>query len=224
MPTDKAKKMKAKKPKVKKEKKEKKVKKTETKVVEKPVSEPEPVPEVVESVPEVVESVDETPKRRKRRVANKESILNDLDALILSINQDIDSSKLSMPKSNKTVSMRTLKSYVKRLTQVRNDANKTIKERKKPTNPGNQTSGFMKEVPISKELAKFTGWDPKSPASRVQVTKFLCDYIKNHDLQQEGDRRRIEPDSQLSLILGKDTTGEPLTYYSMQRRIQHHFG
>ena len=81
----------------------------------------------------------------------------------------------------------------------------------------------MKPVEISSEMRKFTGWD-NEPKSRVQVTKYICDYIKKNDLQNPADRRQIRPNSQLKKLLRlKGAQENPLTYYSLQKHIQHHF-
>lgn len=202
----------------KKVKKVKKEKKSESVVIEN--NEPAPAPPVEETP---VSTEETTTKKRTRRVVNKESILNDIDSLITSMNADIDTLRNSDPKNKKMIGVKSLRSYAKRLNQLRNDANRSIRERKTPVRSDNQTSGFMKPVPISKELAQFTGWNPKDEASRVQVTKFLCDYIKTHQLQADGDRRQINPDKKLKKLLTDDPKGDPLTYYSLQRRIQHHF-
>ena len=81
----------------------------------------------------------------------------------------------------------------------------------------------MKPVDISSEMRKFTGWD-EEPKSRVQVTKYICDYIKENDLQNPADRRQIRPNAQLKKILRlKGEQKDPLTYYTLQKHIQHHF-
>ena len=84
----------------------------------------------------------------------------------------------------------------------------------------------MKPVGISGEMCKFTGWGTDELKSRVDVTKYICNYIREKDLQNPEDRRQIIPDKKLSGLLGVDKASlkeEPLTYYSLQRRIQPHF-
>ena len=114
----------------------------------------------------------------------------------------------------------------KRVKGIRNDASRVMKTRKQSTRPKNTSSGFMKPVQISSEMAKFTGWEPDVPRSRVDVTKYLCQYIRDHDLQNPEDRRIIRPDNQLKTLLNlqnQDNEKNPLTYYSLQKSIQHHF-
>jgi upstream activation factor subunit UAF30 len=99
------------------------------------------------------------------------------------------------------------------------------KQRQRSNRQKNTTSGFMKQVPISKEMAKFANWDPSQLRSRVEVTKFICDYVKQHNLQNPQDRRQILPDDKLSKLLNYDAkkSDKPLTYYYLQRVIQPHF-
>ena len=82
----------------------------------------------------------------------------------------------------------------------------------------------MKPVSLSKEMCKFTGWEKDCPKSRVDVTKFICKYIREKELQNPSDRRIILPDDKLKKLLSIDgSESDPLTYYSLQKKIQHHF-
>ena len=91
---------------------------------------------------------------------------------------EIDSFKLEDPKAKKSLSVKYAKGLQKRLNQLQSDCKRSIKERKPSTRQNNNSSGFLKPVKISDKLAKFTGWDPKVEKSRVDVTKYLCNYIK----------------------------------------------
>jgi chromatin remodeling complex protein RSC6 len=83
--------------------------------------------------------------------------------------------------------------------------------------------GFMKPVNISSELADFIKVDTKESITRMDITKKICEYIKEKDLQNPKDRREIFPDPALkSLFKLTETEEEPLTYYSMQKKIQSH--
>ena len=83
----------------------------------------------------------------------------------------------------------------------------------------------MKPVQLSKEMAQFTGWDPTELKSRLDVTKYICEYIKEKQLQNPEDRRIIKPDNKLQnlLKLTGNSDEPPLTYYTLQKNIQHHF-
>jgi len=85
-------------------------------------------------------------------------------------------------------------------------------------------SGFMSPVRISREMSMLAGWDPSELKSRVDVTKFICNYVKDRDLQNPEDRRQILPDHQLTRLLNYNRNNDgPLTYFSLQRKIQPHF-
>ncbi|MEX1012757.1 MAG: SWIB/MDM2 domain-containing protein [Waddliaceae bacterium] len=84
----------------------------------------------------------------------------------------------------------------------------TTTKRKKP-------QAFSKPVNVSEELAKVVG---KGPLARTEVTKRLWDYIKKNKLQDEKNRRNINPDSQLSPILGN----EPIDMFKMTSKVSKH--
>jgi chromatin remodeling complex protein RSC6 len=100
-----------------------------------------------------------------------------------------------------------------------------MKHRVKSTRKNNTNSGFLKPVKISKEMAKFTGWEANELRSRVDVTKMICDYIKKNNLQNPSDRRQIMADTKLSKLLNYDSKKdtEPLTYYRIQSFMKPHF-
>jgi upstream activation factor subunit UAF30 len=112
------------------------------------------------------------------------------------------------------------------LRQLRREVNQTkvlsLKAIKKPKRKlsGNNESGFMKPVMVSEKMSKFAGWDPSELKSRVDVTRFLCTYIKQHQLQNPNDRREIIADDNLKELLGYDDQQDQLAYKNLQRYIQ----
>ena len=74
-------------------------------------------------------------------------------------------------------------------------------------------------------MAKFTGWNVDEPKSRVDITKYICSYIKDNNLQNPEDRRQILADSKLSKLLRYDPKKEtePLTYFRIQSCLKSHF-
>ena len=189
--------------------------KAKAQVVEAPV-------EVVEEVVEApVEEVVETPKRT-RRVVDRESVVRDFDSLLRTLEDRVEQLRSTDAKSRKNTGVKFVKSLTKSLRTLKKDTQKAMKMKRKTNRAKNTTSGFMKPVPISEEMIKFTGWEADAPKSRVDVTKFICNYIKENDLQKPADRRVILPDTKLKKILNHQE-GENLTYYSLQKKIQHHF-
>jgi len=158
----------------------------------------------------------------KRHAPTRESVEKEFNELAASIDEEIDKLRATASKSKGVKFLRTLN---KRVKTLRTHALRVSRQR--GTRRSNTNSGFLKPVQISKDLAKFTGWDHSQLRSRVDVTKFICEYIKNRDLQDPADKRRIrvETDPSLKKLLkyevGKDT--KPLTYYSLQSYLKSHF-
>ena len=88
-------------------------------------------------------------------------------------------------KKNKMITL--LRKVVRQVNQVEKQSFRLVKT-KKTVNKNKVISGFQKPTRISKDLAKFTGWDQAQLRSRVDVTKFICDYIKQHNLQDPQDK------------------------------------
>lgn len=191
--------------------KTKKTKKSKSKKTTEPVEDP---------VEDPVEKVKTT---RTRRVVNNESVQKEFESLVDAITAEVANLKTENAKSKRgKTGVRFLKHVCTRLKTLAKDTNRVL-TKKRPSTRTNTNSGFMKPVEISSEMRKFTGWD-EEPKSRVQVTKFICDYIKKNDLQNPEDRRQIRPNSQLKKILRlKGEQDKPLTYYTLQKHIQHHF-
>ena len=161
-----------------------------------------------------------TPK--KRRVPTRESVLEDFETIIMSVEGEIT---LLREGPVKTKGVRFLRSLNKNIKLLRNRTARVMKQKRKTGRTNNKNSGFLKPVAISKEMARFTGWDPKELHSRVDVTKYICQYISENDLQNPEDRRQIKPDAKLQKLLGFNPkkSSEPLRYYSLQTHLKHHF-
>jgi len=94
---------------------------------------------------------------------------------------------------------------------------------KKAKRAGNRTpSGFVKPTLISNELAQFLGKEPGVELARTAVSKEINQYIRDNNLQDKENGRRINPDAKLSALL-KFSPGDELTYFNLQRYMKHHF-
>lgn len=122
------------------------------------------------------------------------------------------------------VNIRIWKSLIKDVKKLKVSSLKSMKKSKRVPTTGNK-SGFMKPMAISEEMIKFTGWDVSELKSRNDVTKYVCDYIKDNNLQNPKDKRQINSDRKLRELLAYDpeTESEPLTYCTIQKKIQRHF-
>ena len=156
----------------------------------------------------------------KRTKPDKESVLKLIDELSESINTEISERRES---NSKVKGIRYLRSLNKQLKKIRSHSNRVMKTKNKKPRTVNQNSGFLKAVQISKDLSTFTGFE--GLVSRVDVTKYICKYIKDNNLQNPEDRRQIVPDKKLSSLLNYDskTAEQPLTYFRIQSLMKDHF-
>ena len=181
-------------------------------------------PDAVSDVtPDVVSDVESEAGVKSRQQPTKESVVDSFDDLVLSIEAEIV--RLRETAQTKTRGVKFLRSLGKRVKTLRGQTTRVMKQRVRTNRKNNNNSGFLKPVKISKDMAKFTGWDPEQLKSRVDVTKYVCNYIRENNLQNPTDRRQILADSKLSKLLKYDskTSSEPLTYYRIQTHLKPHF-
>lgn len=171
--------------------------------------------EILETDTEIVENNvvenEKTVEKKKRRVVSKETFLKSAE--------EIQKEILPLLEDNKKLT-KTFKVFL-------NDAFRLLRiktHQKKQKDASN--SGFMRPVKPSSTLESFlahVGEDTTKPLTRAHLTTVICKYIKDNNLQNPKDRRIIFPDEEfkkLFHITENDT--EPLTYYNIQKRIQHH--
>jgi chromatin remodeling complex protein RSC6 len=178
--------------------------------------------EVKQPEPEPVEEQAAEPKQR--RVVTRESVETEFESLIDVLRNEIESIRGNTDKK-KSTGVKFLRQVGKRLKVLKSDTLRIAKQKNRTNRNTNNQSGFMKPVHISKDMAKFTGWNAEELRSRVEVTKYLCNYVKEHNLQDPKDRRQIVPDDKLARLLNYDVKkdGKPLTYPYLQKKIQNHF-
>lgn len=85
-----------------------------------------------------------------------------------------------------------------------------------------EPSGFAKPAIISNELCDFLSVPFGTEMARTEVTKFLTSYIKENNLQQEQDKRKITPDKKLQKLLKIDKEDQ-VTYFNLQKWMKPHF-
>ena len=97
------------------------------------------------------------------------------------------------------------------------------KKKKKNANSAPKApSGFAKPAPISEELCKFLNKEFGTELARTEVTKELNKYIKANNLQDENNKRTINPDEKLRKLLQLDK-GQNITYFNLQKYMKFHF-
>lgn len=196
---------------------------TKTEVTEKKVKE----------TPVKTEST-ETEEHVPRKKASKESVDADFATIETRINDEIArlEEKKKTDKSGKVTGIQFLKQLRKLHKLLHRDASKVLKI-KKNNRPANDQSGFKKPVKVSDEICKFFGWDNTKLYSRTDVTREICKYISDHKLQDNDNKRIINPDVKLTALLQYDPktmpiekkTGKPspLYYYLLQKLLTRHF-
>jgi len=94
---------------------------------------------------------------------------------------------------------------------------------KRNRNKGSRApSGFVKPASISKELAKFLKVSEDEKMARTDVTKLITAYVKEHNLQDSTNGRKINPDANLRALL-KVSANEEVTYFNLQKFMKPHF-
>ena len=129
--------------------------------------------------------------------------------------------KLSKEDRNRNVRLQTWKTLISKFKKLQTQALKSV--RKKTRVATNPRSGFYKPVGISTDLAEFIEVKDDALVSRLDVTKKICQYIKEHELQNPADKRIIVPDDKLGSLLTYDSEKGPLTYFALQKLLQPHF-
>jgi chromatin remodeling complex protein RSC6 len=79
-----------------------------------------------------------------------------------------------------------------------------------------KNSAFMRPVHVSEALAEIVG---QGPMARTEVTKKVWDYIKKHKLQDQTNKRMINPDQKLAKVLGST---QPIDMFKMTSKIAKH--
>ena len=94
---------------------------------------------------------------------------------------------------------------------------------KRVHDPNKPPSGFAKPGPISDELRKFLNLPKDELISRTHVTKRITAYCKEHGLQQEEDKRKINPDATLTKLLRWKKGDDPVTFFNLQKYMKVHY-
>jgi len=74
----------------------------------------------------------------------------------------------------------------------------------------------MRPVDISETLAVIVG---KGPMPRTAVPKKLWEYIREHKLQDQTDKRIIHPDQKLAAVLD---SLQPISMFQMTGKVSKH--
>jgi upstream activation factor subunit UAF30 len=192
------------------------------------------------SVPAVVESAAPVEKKVKKAKAPKaDQVVAPVSEPVVSAVQSVDHveaadgeapvaeqsveflaklQQLGVLISALKVEYRTLE---KKWSRELKTAQKQSSKRKRKA--GNRApSGFVKPTRISDELAKFLEKPSGSEMARTEVTRDINKYIRNNQLQDKENGRKINPDAKLAALLKLKKTDE-LTYFNLQKYMSPHF-
>ena len=85
-------------------------------------------------------------------------------------------------------------------------------------------TGFALPVVVSDELCKFMQKSPGTKVSRTDTTSFLIKYIKDNNLQNLENKKKIMPDETLKKLFKLDDETEyDIHFFNLQTFINHHF-
>lgn len=134
------------------------------------------------------------------------SILDELSSLKIEISQ------IELPPKTKSKILKHLEHISKKT--------KSSKRERRPDAPPSQ---FERLRVVDDDMAAFAGWENGSSHSRVDITKAICAYIKEHNLQVEGkgQGRFINVDDKLGKLLGY--TEPTIKYPHIQKYVGAHF-
>lgn len=175
-----------------------------------PVSEPAPV-------------VEQTHEDVKKQLTTSEDVVSVLTTTIQRLKTEAQNAKSRKDRE----SVATLNELARNLNSLKKPIDKLARSKppRKQINIDKNRNGFLKPLDLSPELAQFLGCAPEEKKSRVEVTRAICKYIDEHNLQNPENRREIRVDATLQKLLNYDPAKEtdPLQYFMIQTRIQPHF-
>lgn len=118
-----------------------------------------------------------------------------------------------LKKKESAITPRVMVTISKQLDQIK----KHSYGKKRQLTGAIRNSGLEKVMTITRELAEFSGWDDKSQKSRVEITRLICSYIKEHDLQNKENKKEILLDDALANLL--QVEDRSITYPHIQKHI-----
>ncbi len=77
-----------------------------------------------------------------------------------------------------------------------------------------------KPVRISSKLGQFLNLDCSKQYYKPDISKLVCDYIKQHKLQDQKDKRIVWPDKKLQEMLQFPTC---INYFTLQKYLNVHY-
>ena len=140
----------------------------------------------------------------------------DMDALITRVSDRADSFRRELA---------LIIGDLKVLRRAAKRVDKTRKRRPVSDDPNRKLSGFARPSELSDELCAFLGVERSTQMARTNVTRLVCKYIKDNNLNSEGNRRSIDftkPAAAALKQLLQPESGAVVTYFNLQRYLKPH--
>lgn len=153
----------------------------------------------------------------------KENVVEECNISVEKYNAEFDSLITQMTQMRSTMS-----EMINYARKIQKNVTKDLKAAEKKSRRMNakkskrEPSGFAKPAVISNELCDFLGKPYGTEMARTEVTKYLTTYIKDNQLQQPEDKRKISPDKKLFSLL-KLKKDDQVTYFNLQKWMKPHF-
>lgn len=127
--------------------------------------------------------------------------------------------QLAAQKAAVSATAATLKTIEKLAGRVIKKADRRRKRKSADGAKSTSVCVFVKEVPVTDELASFLGKPKGTLFARSAVTKAVIDYAKSHNLMVS---QQIKPDAALRKLL-KVTEADNLSILNLQKYLAPHF-
>ena len=177
-------------------------------------------PQVQVAVQEPVQVQEPVPTPSAVETPSVSTVVSESESVVSSIDD-----KIGSLIDRATGHITELRSYLAELKDLRKVVNKELKKKKKTkrsVNSNRPPSGFAKPAPLSDELCQFMGIPNGTLKARTEVTKFFCNYFKEHNLQNPEYKRTIIPNAEIKSIL-KLKEGDEVTYFNLQKYLKVHY-
>ena len=185
------------------------------------VAEPTPTPVEVSApvpVPVPEPTLAPTPVEPAKSSVDQPSLLSQIESDFVALNgrlNDLRSLYVSITGE--------VKNLQKNITRHLKESSKRNRKRVvDPSKPPRPPSGFAKPSLISNALCDFLNKPEGTEMARTEVTKNLTQYIKQHSLQDQQNKRKILPDDKLRKLLNVGDNDE-VTYFNLQKYMKFHF-
>jgi chromatin remodeling complex protein RSC6 len=140
----------------------------------------------------------------------------DVDALVTRVTDRVESLRRELTLV--IGDLKVLRRAAKRVDRTR-------RKRTLPDDPDRKPSGFARPSELSDELCDFLHVERGTQLARTDVTRMVCKYIKDNNLNSEANRRSIDftkPGAGALKQLLEPESGAVVTYFNLQRYLKRH--